>query len=796
MTQAATIYTVEYNGRVFDVEGPAGASPQDLQAFVEANGSSAGDASAPIAEQPAAPTLDNSEWGFSDQAREAAQSAPTGSNEYVKEVNEGILDGSIASPADLSVVANRYGYSFPDQDKLKQVFDQLKAGAQFGGANPAEYAIDITDVRGGGGVGEKADAFARGVAGSVGLDDEIDALRRSAFESGSYDENLARARAIRNYDEENNFGSRLTGELLGGIAIPLGIERAGLTPAFRAVAAQAGRNALRSGATIAEARAIAARAATGRLAREGAVYGGISGAGRADGDLTDRAVAGAGGVLAGAAAGAGLGAVGQAMAPRAAAAAAAARAEPLTEAERVAAAATRQGVDILPADVAGPTVRRLTAAGAQAPLSAAPIINAGQRAVAQVGQRRDRIAALIGEVLNPEAAGERALAGAQSFIRRTSDRGGQLYRAAEQAGNGVTVTPTRALDTLNRNISELRDTPGGAAPLERLEGLREALQNGQFTVPGIRRMRTVLRDEFIRDGLTGSDAERRVNQVVDAAADDVTASLASAGRTGAARQFQLADRYWRNRLRTIDENIRPIIGKNGEYSGEQVVQKLQAAAQGNNQRFAAFLNALPDAERGDVRASLIGRLGRATDGAQNAEGDAFSLQTFLTHWNKIGETAKARLFGPESRAALNDLATLAGGARETAGYANRSNTAGGIWGNIGALFGASAVSPAITIGGLVAQYGGGRLLASPRFARWLTRPPTHVAGLPGYVERLSRIARAEPAIANDVLSLQTRLRDAFTGSPARLAADERRDGVLGADGNASQQDSQGEGAQP
>jgi hypothetical protein len=578
-----------------------------------------------------------------------------------------------------------------------------------------------------------------------------------------YDDNLELQRERVASDEEHHHAARLTGQLLGGIALPAGME---------GVAFKAGKAALVEGATMAEARAIAAQAATKRAAAVGAGYGGAYGFNSNYGTAGER-LAGAGiGAAEGALGGVAFGKAGEYLAPKLDASRVAARALPLSDGQAVAAAAGRQGIDLLPADVGGPTTRRLTSAAAQAPLSAAPVINAAGKTVEQAQGVRDRVASSVGNALNPEAAGGQAISGARSFIARTSARGNDLYRQAEAASNGVRITPTNALANLDGHIQNLSETPGGSVALNTLQGLRDSLSKGDFTVQGIRNLRTSLRDEFTSNGLRGSDVERRVNQVVDAANDDVVSGLKDAGRPEAARAYATADRYWRSRLDTIDNTIAPIIGKNADASGEQVVQRLQSAMRGNNARFVGFVKSLPPQEAGDVRASLISRLGNATKGAQNDTGNAFSLQTFLSNWNDIGETAKTHLFGPEGRAALNDLAKVANGTRQAQGYANRSNTAGGILGNVGAILGLGSVAPHAAIGSAAAQLIGGRLLASPRFARWLARSNQTSLSPASYVDRLGRIARAEPAIANDVLNLQQRLTDALSQSPARAAANE------------------------
>jgi hypothetical protein len=65
------------------------------------------------------------------------------------------------------------------------------------------------------------------------------------------------------------------------------------------------------------------------------------------------------------------------------------------------------------------------------------------------------------------------------------------------------------------------------------------------------------------------------------------------------------------------------------------------------------------------------------------------------------------------------------------------------------------------------QVGAGKLLASPKFARWLASAPKkpNAAAQLAHINRLTRIATANPVIANDVLGLQERLAKAFTQQP-------------------------------
>lgn len=717
--------------------------------------------------------------GFYNDSAMDANSRPVGSDEFQRAAWEGIQNGSIRNMRDFEELQAKFGFTFSPENRAlaAQIFENAAKGIPISGVNPAEFATrPIAELRQNAILPEKLDAAARGGAGWIGLDDEIDALTTTALHGGKLRENLANSRAIRDYDEENNFWPRLGGEVVGST-----LTGFGLPSRLREVGSVAARQVIRMGGTREAALTAARRAIAIRSAQEGAAMGGTSGFFEADGNLLDRTAGGFGGALAGGTAGAAFGGVGSRLAQRGMR-----RVEGAgSPSEELMGAYDRLEIDPFSPDVGGATTRRIAAATVQTPFGAAPIVKAAQRVTDQAQGVRDRVAGRIGNALNPEAAGEAGIQGARDFIARTSTQGNLLYRAAEQAAADTRIKPTQALAKLDEHIAELAETPTGSTGLAQLEALRDALSKGDFTVRGIRNMRTALRDEFESAGLRGSDIERRAKQVVDAANEDVISGLRAAGRDEAAERFAKADAFWKKRLETIDSVIEPIIGKDGGKSGEEVVAGLQRAMKGNNRRFVEYLDALPEAERNDIRATLISRLGRSTKTGQNDEGTAFSLQTFLSNWDEIGESAKRALFGPESRAAMNDLAKVANASREAQVYANKSQTGGAM----GGLFTGLTALPTM-FGVILGQNLSGRLIASPRFARWLARAPRTQLSTPAYIDRLGRIARAEPAIAGDVLSLQRQLMDAFSGAPSKLAAEEDKQepsGIVGQNNESAEQ---------
>lgn len=623
-------------------------------------------------------------------------------------------------------------------------------------ARSTNYELNYTPIPGGPTISantQAIDAAVRGAAdvGSLGFADEIAAVGDTVFNGGTYGENLWRQRGIDQYDTQNNFAARTAGQAAGGVALPSGVGRAAFGGARRALAEGATREAARGAAVTAGAR---------RLGLEGLAFGGAYGAGSSDGSFTDRLASGGISALIGGSAGYGLGrGIGGLLARGRGGGANAGGGA--VEARR---AADDLGMDLMPADVSGPFIRRATGVAAQLPFSTSRVIGGVERTVEQGRVARDRIAGEIGTALDPEAAGQAATQGARTYRTESRDRVGRAYDTAADLAGDARIDPANARAILDRNIAELSESPIG--PPQALIDLRQRLE-GDFTVQGLRDLRTQLRDQFAVNGLRGSDTERRGMMAVDALTEDIATGLTQQGRTEAAQAYRAADQMHRERVDMIDNVLIPIIGRNGERSGEQVVRALDQAMRGNADRARRFIGSLPSEEQGNVRATLITQLGRSSNGQQNAAGDNFSLDRFLTNWNAMTPSARTSVFGESASRSLTQLARVAQQRREVGQYANRSNT--------GSVIGATATGGTLAIDWMalgaaaLAQYGAGRLLSSPVFARWLAREPGNAAQARAHINQLSRIARTQPAISSEVLGVQQAM---LRGLERPLAASE------------------------
>lgn len=591
--------------------------------------------------------------------------------------------------------------------------------------------------RGEGGALETIDAGVRGVADTLtlGLADEIAAAGETIFNGGTMRENLRRERAIDAYDEQHHYLPRITGQVSGGL----------LLPTFGASSA-------------------------GQLARVGAGYGGAYGFNSAEGSLTDRLINAGAGATIGAGAGAVFGLIGNHIKPRGGGTG---TGDGGTSAVDLMEAARRQGVEPLAADVGGPLTRRVTAGLVQTPFGSGPVIRGAERVNSQAAARLASIAAAEGTPVRQEALGETARKAAQRYIDSSAAEGRRLYETARAETGDIFSSGRKAVESLDAHLAELAPTANTNAPeIAALNRLRADLVDDQgelrrVPIDAIRRLRTGVRAMAQSDELRGSDFQRRAGDVLQQLSEDIAESLPESARDS----FRQADRQWAERLRVIDDVIGEVVGRRDGRSAEAVAQKLASMGRGDSAKLRTFLSTVSDEEAGIIRGSLIQELGRASSGQQGASGQAFSLETFLTNWDKLPERTRSTLFKGESRAAIEDLAKIAEGSRNAGRYANYSGTAGASnvsevgrmasygfgWGTMGLSF--------------VAENLTGRLLASPAFARalvWMARQKREPAEI---ARKLGRVANRDPAIAQDILPM----REALGKLAAPAAAEEEKD---------------------
>lgn len=580
-----------------------------------------------------------------------------------------------------------------------------------------------------------------------GIGDVIGSALTGDFNVG---ENFERGKTLENIRTEQGRQN------LGAAAIPAELLGAGGAIKIANRFGQA-RNALQSVRNSGQA--VNRGSVQKRLVRnatvEGAGIGALAGGAQGDG-LQERSV----NALLGSATGGALGRFGEqagnALANRAVARQS--NTTPLTTGQEAAQAAIDEGIDVIPAVTRGSATKMLTSGARQGFISDIPINRAVDWMNSQGQAVRDRAAAATGKVLEGDDAGEIVRRGAEIYLKRTSQIGSRLFDRADSRAGNVDFPLIQAVRTARAELQTLRQAPGGADSTmgRELVKLIEQMGGRRVSVEGTRQLRTRLRNEIMQRGMRGSPEDRVYKKILDAADADMIAGLQAAGKDDAVQALRTANEFWKKRVETIDQVLDPLLGKNAPRSGEQILSSLERMAKpnsGNAANLRRLLEAMPKEEAASVRATVISRMGTPTKGSANMDQQGFSFENFLTSWNNMTPRARALIFPQEHVKSLNNLARIGVGAKEARNALNSSNTAGAIASQTaisGAL--AWALHPLAAAGAGLGQYGIGKLLSNPRFAKAVVNAPRNAtpAQRKAFAGRLGNLAQAEPSIAREV----------------------------------------------
>lgn len=515
------------------------------------------------------------------------------------------------------------------------------------------------------------------------------------------------------------------------------------------------------------------------MARDAAGMGAIAGFGEGEGAVDSLGKAATGGAI-----GYGAGKAFDAAAPAIANSAVGQRVSQALSnrgqgAREFAAAAERQGLDYLPADIPGRTGTQFATSISKSTLGGIPLADAAAKIVDKAKAARDRIAGNVGSAADNVGAGQAAQRGMEAWEKQTAGRGGQLYEA-------IPIKPDTPVDlsTTRQTLADLNNSISSNAELAtlvrdpRMAAYQKALEAGDLSWQDIKSFRTYIGEKAGRPTLQQDTSKDSLDALYGALSQDIQRA-ATAHSPEAAKAFTRANNYWRGRQARLNDVMTKLVGKDGNMSPEATFAQIERWAGvkgGDYSSLARAVRSMPDDEANTVRATIIDRLGDASAGRQNADQSAFSPDTFLTQWANLSDRAKAVLFQGEHRKALDDLATVFDGSKFSRGFDNNSRT-GIATSGLGTLA-AIMLEPITGTAIAGSQFLTGKLLASPRFARWLAasaKKPNPSAQL-AHVNQLTAIARSDPIIANDIFTLQERLAAEFSRSPGSLAAQDTGDG--------------------
>jgi hypothetical protein len=347
---------------------------------------------------------------------------------------------------------------------------------------------------------------------------------------------------------------------------------------------------------------------------------------------------------------------------------------------------------------------------------------------------------------------EKGIKGEGGFIDRTKATWLELdQKLADKVGTQYQVPPTNTQKALEELGQVVPGAEKSTATLvnPKIAAFRDAFMEdvkgnlGGMPFTALRVLRTKI-GSMLDDSLVSGVPAGELKKLYGALSKDMEAGAKS---VGAGDEFARQSNFYKARMDRIENVLERVLGKTPEETFARFMPK--DADQANKVR--AVMRSLDPEQRQVVTDAVVNRLGRATPGKQDAAGEVFSPDTFLTNWNRISAGAKAQIFSdPAMRKNMDAIAgvteDLRSGARV---FANPSGTAGatapyGIGFLIGGAGAAAATGNLPVAGGMLATAGsvmggamiGAKMLTSPTIVEWLARAPSIKPG-----DELKHVAR-------------------------------------------------------
>jgi len=392
----------------------------------------------------------------------------------------------------------------------------------------------------------------------------------------------------------------------------------------------------------------------------------------------------------------------------------------------------------------------------------------------EVAARVERIADDLSPKATAESAGravERGIAGKGGFVERFQTRATGFYDDVDQHVNVNGPTP---LSNTSKFLAETTTPVKGAEQTSQLlsskflddvaQALNADLQNAPTGLPysAIKALRSRVGEKINNLSLIDDASKADLKRLYGALSEDLTAFAVATKNPAAIKAITKANNFYRAGINRI-EAIESVLKKNG--GPEKVFNAVLSGTKEGATVLRTVMKSLKPEEQKAVTAAVIRRLGKATPGQQDAAGEAFSINTYLTNWARLSPEARSVLFGRFGAKFSKDIKALsefASNIREgSAVFRNPSGTGQAVsLQAVGAGTVAATALGQLEIAAVLAGTAGGanlmsRLMTNPRFVSWLavqTKIPQ--GAYSAQVLALSRMAANDRDIALAVGLLQ------------------------------------------
>lgn len=403
----------------------------------------------------------------------------------------------------------------------------------------------------------------------------------------------------------------------------------------------------------------------------------------------------------------------------------------------------------------------------KAPGGVSVMRNVARETAERLKQAADDVAGQIGPKVSSEQAGRTIQRGVtEGFVPRFQGKAEQLYGELDNfIPPGLPVNVVNIRNTLTNLTKPIAGAENISSQLvnPKVAQISKALMadigaTGVLPYQALKELRSQVGRSIASPDLVSDIPRAQLKMVYGALSEDMKAAAEAAGPQ-AMHAFNRANNYYRAAIKRADY-LEPIIKK---ANPEDVFRAATRGSEGAS-TIRTVRRSLKPSEWDEVSSLVLRRMGRARAGAQDDLGEVFSVETYLTNWNRLAPEARNALFGGTRYAGmdrdLKALAKVASTIRQSSSVlANPSGTAGQV-ANYGALAAAGGALAAgdVTIPISIAALSGvtagtAKLATNPTFVKWLAKSTEIPAErLPGYIARLGVTMQNESDDVKDALS--------------------------------------------
>lgn len=297
--------------------------------------------------------------------------------------------------------------------------------------------------------------------------------------------------------------------------------------------------------------------------------------------------------------------------------------------------------------------------------------------------------------------------------------------AAETARQNAQIDKQNVLRTaLGQKPKPYVDAPTDVSADDDIASLLSRMQDGKLPYEALKKLRTLVGEEISSPSLASDVKSSAWRKLYGGITEDLRGAAQQAGPE-AERAWNRANNFFRagnSRIESLDR----VVDKAG--GPEAVFSAATSGSKDGAFTIRRVMQSLEPDQQAMLSSTVLRRLGSATPGTAAEQGE-FSINSFLTNWNKLSPDAKSALFdryGKTFRDDVDAISRTAGSFRQASrNGANPSGTAQAAT-NTAALIGlASAVGSGhygtaggIVAGGVLANVAA-RTMASPTFVRFL-----------------------------------------------------------------------------